>query len=146
MPVKIRDISYKDIEDSVDAVHQKVADYDCILGIVRGGAIPATLLAHKLKTKNMQFIQISSYASDNRQGNLIETAPLNITSIMNKKVVVVDDISDSGMTLDYIDRIYRRYTDKMFYFTVISKKKTVFNPDYSHIIAEPDEWVKFPWE
>lgn len=146
MPVKIREITYDDIQKSIDSVFQKVADYDCIIGVVRGGAIPATLLAHKLNTKYVQFIQISSYASDNKQSNLIETAPLNISYIMNKRVVVVDDISDSGMTLDYIDRMYKRYAEEIFYFTIVSKDKTVFKPDYSYITAEPDEWVKFPWE
>ena len=89
--------------------------FDGIYGIPRGGLCLAVCLSHKLDI------------------------PLTIT--VSKNTLVVDDISDNGLTLEY-------------YTTLGSKIATLFSTDWT--ITKPnwfiqkklnkDEWIVFPWE
>jgi len=56
--------------------------------------------------------------------------------IPNRKILVVDDIADSGKTLEGYDSFD---TATLFYKATSSKKPTYF-------VDETDKWVVFPWE
>ena len=59
-----------------------------------------------------------------------------------KKVLVVDDIYDSGVTLDLI----RRHLPEADYYTLLVRgKNRDWTPLHSQCI-ESDEWITFWWE
>lgn len=144
--ITITKIDYPQIQEAVDRVSPLLSDYDAIVGIVRGGLVPATMLAHKLNKRALAFIQLSSYNADNKQDILIETVHLNVSSILNKRVIFVDDICDTGKTLEYVRTNYGRYVKSAFYFTFAYKHNLLFEPDYYHLQVDHDIWLKFPWE
>ena len=66
----------------------------------------------------------------------------------DSKVLVVDDISDSGHTLEYIkNELSTNYgLNNIKFATLYTKRSTSFTPDY-FVTEFPDEsWVAFPWE
>lgn len=139
-------LTITDIQDGVNRFTSNAPKFDCIVGIARGGMIPAALLAYKLDIKDFHTIQLSSYDSNNKRGTLFEKSYLDVKSILNKNVLFVDDIADSGYTLRYIDNSYKRYTTQCWYFTCVKKPRSVFNPTFSGIVVDNESWVNFPWE
>src|SRR5206468_3411293 len=76
-----------------------------IIGVARGAVYPALFLAHKLKIHNMETISLTSYGDDEKQGEL---TLLNEFNFNNKEEgegwLVVDDLTDSGRTLNWIKK------------------------------------------
>ena len=139
-------ISYDDI---VKDINDHIAPFkciDCVVGIARGGVIPATVFAYKLNIKDIYFTQLSSYDSNNKQTSLYEKLPLSISHILNKNVLFVDDIADSGNTLNYINKVYSRYVKEAKFYTCVYKARSVFKPDFYGRAVDDYTWVNFPWE
>ena len=72
---------------------------DIVVGIARGGIIPARILADLLETSEFATIQIEFYVDINQtKAEPTLKQPLN-TNVLGKKVLLVDDIADSGESL-----------------------------------------------
>lgn len=93
-------------------------DFDSVYGIPRGGLIAAVSLSHRL---NLPL-------------------KLNIKEI-NEKTLVVDDISDSGKTLEKFEK---QLSFKPVVATLFYHKDTSAVPDF--YAREKTYWVIFPWE
>lgn len=141
-----RYISYDNIVKPIQHYAPLFKDFDCIVGVARGGVIPATLFAYQLNIKDIYFTQLSSYDTNNKQSTLYEKVPLTVNNILDKKVLFVDDIADTGHTLNYIKQFYSRYTKESKFYTCIYKEKSTFKPDWYGEIVDNDTWVDFPWE
>ena len=93
----------------------KKKKFSGVYGVPKGGLIPAVMLCHKL---NLPLL----------------AAPAN-------NCIVVDDICDTGKTMDS----FGNYNNKKIYKVVLivrgERKKDV--DLYSQVI---DEWIVFPWE
>lgn len=134
----------------------KAADYqpDVIISVSRGGLIPATLLAYKLNVRTLVNYAIQSYSDDtnSREDFIVDQSPTNslhfIEKFKDKKILVVDDLSDTGTTIEYI---YHDLT-KNYNFqnvktaTVCIKDDTRFVPDFYIQKYPSDTWLTFPWE
>lgn len=66
--------------------------YDYIVAVVRGGAVPATLLSHKL---SVPMLTINFSLRDFKGADVSSTT---LKLLRSKRVLVVDDIIDSGDT------------------------------------------------
>lgn len=120
---------------------------DYIVGLTRGGLIPAVLMSHKL---NIPLIPVS-YSSPNGNGSTAKyrNEPLQpITNdICHTTVLVVDDIADTGETLNdvcdyYVNLGYTVVTATLYYRTT-----SKFHPTYvGYVIDAHSPWVVFPWE
>jgi len=69
------------------------------------------------------------------------------------KVLIVDDLADTGLTLREIKQMdtiinWERQDKKdcWVYATLYYKPKTTIQPDYSVKEFDNDEWIVFPWE
>lgn len=125
---------------------------DMVVGLARGGLVPAVWLSHKLGVP-MEPIQWTTRDGDAKEHNY------NVSEAIadGKQVVFVDDINDSGVTLEgvlnHYDVIHVETTVDLSrrcrYVTMMSKGSSVFEEDYSaYRIPEDqeDQWVVFPWE
>lgn len=126
--------------------YPELLKYDTIIGLVRGGLVPATMISHQIDTKRLYTLQLSSYDSGNRKMSMMEMQPLDVVHIVDKQIIVVDDICDSGDTLTYFKDNYAHYTSKVFYYTIVRRDTSKFKTDYSSMVLKSDDWVKFPWE
>lgn len=121
-------------------VQLKLLKPKMVVGIARGGLIPATMLSHALSVP-MQVVSASSYEGTRRTLQ----KPTIIKGFEphwdRPDTVVVDDIVDSGETLKSL-RGHHSYTCA---FAAITTKKENIHGLYFAKVAQ-ESWVRFPWE
>lgn len=100
-----------------------------LVGIARGGLIPATIIAHMLGIR-LKMLDVYSYKKQ-EQGEIINKSINSIDS--TKPTVLIDDIYDTGNTYKYLSKNY--LFDKMYF--IIDKR----DKEYQN-----DNWYVFPWE
>lgn len=142
-------LSFIDIKKSATMIAEQVraSNYvpDYIIGITVGGLIPLALVAKELETQKVGTISASAYDGDARKGLTIHALP-NI-DLSNKSILLVDDISDTGETLQELSALlYEKYSvqEVKTATIVIRKDKDSYRPDFYAI--ESEEWTEFPWE
>jgi hypoxanthine phosphoribosyltransferase len=123
-----------------------VESYD-IVGLSRGGLILAASLAYKLDIKNVFSMGIRSYSDKKEQQDFFVYQSVNVPDL-KRKIFIVDDISDTGDTFNYLLKHLYRLEPEMSITTVslVTKNKTTHNPNYSSKEYEHDVWVEFPWD
>ena len=135
---------------------------DYIVGLTRGGLVPATMLSHYLDVP-MHTLNVSLRDGDiGPESNLWMAEDAFGTTAPVKKILIVDDINDSGATLEWIkqdwpagcfpqgDRWNTLWHDTVKFATLINNEASAFkNVDYvGKYINKNDnpEWCVFPWE
>jgi len=114
-----------------------------ILAISKWGLIPVYFLADELGIKIVKTICLSSYKNGNVQWPVIQHKVAGfLEEIKNPRDwLVVDDLSDSWFTLEYIKKEYPAIKTAV----LLQKKTWWIKADY--YAKEIDNiWVKFPWE
>jgi hypoxanthine phosphoribosyltransferase/molybdopterin converting factor small subunit len=142
-------VTWSDIEESVNDVASKVRssgfEPDVVVGVLRGGVIPARLLADELGVDELGVIEIKLYTGiGSRKPRPYIRQPL-ILDVYNKNVLIVDDVSDTGLTLSMAVEAIRLYMPaKLKTATLYVKPWTRLFPDYYSKVV--DKWIVFPWE
>jgi hypoxanthine phosphoribosyltransferase len=143
-------ISWKQIHDDIDVLASNIKNVDAIIGVGRGGLIPATLLSYKLNVKVVSNFQLQSYDDRNiPEAFKLWQAPEEHFVRMfsgNKTILVVDDLSDKGKTLDFIKRYFTHKNVNLRFVTLYIKKGTSFIPNLYVREYSTEEWLVFPWE
>jgi len=124
---------------------------DCIIGLTRGGVIPARILADILGiSDNFHFMDVRFYngVNDRKEHPVIRNIDDHFTdSMFDKKIIVVDDIWDSGKTMIAVTEYLKKMGLRNFCTaTLFWKEVTENKPDYYAQTAKKNEWVRFPWE
>ena len=142
-------LSWNDIEEAASLVARKIVESgfkpDVIVGVLRGGVVPARLIADELGVEEMGMLEIKLYTGINlRKPKPYVKQPL-IIDVNDKRVLIVDDVSDTGLTLslalDFV-RAYMPSTVKTA--TLYIKPWTRLIPDY--YARSVEGWIVFPWE
>jgi xanthine phosphoribosyltransferase len=118
--------------------------FDRVVGITRGGLVPAAVVARELGIRVIETVSVASYDYD-KQGELqvLKTiAPHIIGADSGRGVVVVDDLVDTGATL----RLVREMMPKAHFATVYAKPQG--RPLVDTFITEvsQDTWIYLPWD
>ena len=123
--------------------------YDFILGVARGGLIPAVYISNKLNIPLM----VTSYSSNRGNG---DGGDNDFEWLENKKnkikpdsnIIIVDDICDTGYTIEEIYNIVKTKTTGVVHTATIDyKESAVFKPDfYQRKLSRSDGWITYPWE
>jgi len=121
----------------------KNANYkpDIILGISRGGLIPATILSHILKVKRLSSIQVEHYDDEGNELNVKILSNSN-DFIQFDNILVVDDVADSGKTLKVVKDMLETKNVKLA--VVYYKPWSNIVPDF--YVRTTKNWIIFPWE
>ena len=127
-----------------------------LVGIMRGGAQIIDILSRIFKLPTA-YIVIQSYSgkgTEDKQGELIFAR--EISSIASEKdfekVLLVDDLSDTGLTLNKSIDWLKKYEPVKNYIKDIKtaclwkKKSSKFNPDYCPVMLDSDPWIVQPTE
>ena len=113
-------LSWHNIETAIDRLAYKITTSNIqisyIKGLQRGGLIPAVLLSHKLNI------------------------PMVSNGVLDKNLLVVDDICDSGKTLEE----YKKY--KCYTTTIHYKPTATVQPDFWDELVSENKWIVYPWE
>lgn len=142
-----RYITWDEIHHNCNKIVEQVKHHNIssIIGLGRGGLIPATIIANALDVQKVYNIGAFSYKNIIRQETLMvyQYVPKDI-ALGNDTVLIVDDLVDSGKT---IKELADNFTlCKFRTATLYVKPKTIYYPDYYASEVSNDEWLVFPWE
>ncbi len=118
-----------------------------ILALARGGNIIGDALSRIFQLP-LAIMFTASYNKDNKQNSLIIGDSIaKQYNLLNDKILIVDDLVDSGKTLETIKLHIENITGNKSYSSVIWKKTTCeFTPDYYVTTMLPHEWIVQPFE
>ncbi|MFT4041807.1 MAG: phosphoribosyltransferase [Gordonia sp. (in: high G+C Gram-positive bacteria)] len=130
---------------------RKIADDgfvpDIILGIARGGLIPAGAIAYALDCKLMISLNVEFYTGvgETLSEPVMLPSLLESSGLHDQKVLVVDDVADSGKTLRLVDDYCEQQgrVAEVRNAVLYQKPHTITTPDYSW--KTTDKWINFPW-
>jgi hypoxanthine phosphoribosyltransferase len=139
------------IEKLAIKIHQSGWEFDTILCLARGGLRPGDILS-RVFDKPLAIMSTSSYRSDagTVQGNLdiarfITTPKGEIAG----RVLLVDDLADSGLTLNSVMKQLRTNYDPITELrsaVIWTKALSTFTPDYSVEFLPTNPWIHQPFE
>jgi len=118
---------------------------DVVVGILRGGWIVAKLLSDALNVENIGCMEIKFYTGiASKRARPIVTQPL-ILNIMDKNVLLVDDVADSGRTLSLAMELLKlQGPNRVLTATLYVKPHSIILPDF--YAETTSAWIIFPWE
>ena len=133
----------KDIEELIENIRDDIIrgkKFSKIVAIVRGGLIPSDYLARKLGIKYVETLCVSSYTADNTKETDLRVIPNNKEVDPRKDWLIVDDLVDSGDTMELAKKLYPNSKVATLYVKPGSPRPDYFVRDVG------DVWVRFPWE
>ena len=158
MPEKLI-ISFEEYLDTVEKLSVEITNNfkpTVLVGIMRGAAPIIDILSRILKLPTA-YIVIQSYSGEgmeDKQGELIFAR--DISSIAKdedfKRVLLVDDLSDTGLTLNKSIEWLKQYEPVKNYIKEIKtaclwkKKSSSFTPDFCPVRLNGDPWIIQPTE
>ena len=152
-------ISFEEYLDTVEKLALKIhQNYKptVLVGIMRGAAPIIDILTRILKLPTA-YIVIQSYSGkgiEDKQGKLMfarEISSLAVPKDFNK-VLLVDDLSDTGLTLNKSIEWLKNYNPIKDHIEEIKtaclwkKKSSTFTPDFCSVLLNHDPWIVQPTE
>jgi uncharacterized protein len=119
---------------------------ELIIAIGRGGYVPARLMCDWLHIRGLTSIKIEHYLSGaNRQEEAVIRYPLK-ADIRGLRVLVVDDVNDTGDTLEAATQHLQAFQPGEIRTAVMHHKAvTRFDADYSAGKIVKWRWLIYPW-
>lgn len=118
---------------------------DLILAIARGGLIPAGSLSYALSVKNCYVINVEYYTGiDERlEFPVILPPPLTLVDLVDAKLLVVDDVADTGHTLHLVREFAASEVAEVRCAVLYQKSRSIVDCEY--VWRRTDAWIDFPW-
>lgn len=127
---------------------------DLIIAIARGGLIPAGAIGYAIGIKAMGAMNVEFYTGVGQtlEEPVILPPLMDASELPGKKVLVVDDVADSGKTLKLVmEMLTSQGLDvggevvrvDARSAVIYRKPRSVFEPDYCWRVT--DRWINFPW-
>ena len=118
---------------------------DIIVCVARGGLLPAGSIGYALDIKSLLVLNVEFYTGigttllDHR---LVDPVPDN-NGMKWKRVLIVDEVADSGRTLKFVHEICEQYASEIRTAVLYEKPRTVLKCEY--VWKRTDRWIAFPW-
>ena len=94
-----------------------------LVGVLKGAVFFLTDLGKQISGEvSFDFIAVSSYGSDTHSSGQVRLTRDLDSSIEGKTVIVVEDILDTGMTLQYLLRVFEQRKPKRIRIAVLLDK------------------------
>lgn len=163
-------INYQEMSNLVGKIARDVAigDWkpDYIVGLTRGGLVPAVMLSHYLDIP-MFTLNVSLRDGDGRESNLWMAEDALGYPVLEdknfKNILIVDDINDQGTTLNWIMNDWRSsclpqdpgwdevWNSNVRFAVLVDNLASECDVEMDYVgmeinKAENDVWVDFPWE
>jgi len=135
---------YEEFKEDLKTLSKKIdQNFDAILGIARGGLSMAQMLGEYYNLREVYSINTIGY-DDTQKNDTVEV--FNIPELKEaQKVLIVDDIVDSGDTLVAVLTILNeKYPNITFVTASLFYKKTAKITPTWHV-KEPESWIEFFW-
>jgi len=162
------------IHDIIRQMNNDAWKPDYIVGLTRGGLVPALKISHYLDIP-METLKVSLRDGDECESNcwMAEDAFGYVNqddrdvvksrwdTKRRKNILVVDDINDTGATLEWIKNDWQScclpdepswgtvWNNNVRFAVLVDNDASSFEVNYSATTinkAENDVWIEFPWE
>lgn len=118
---------------------------DVIVGVAKGGCIPARVLSDLLEVSALAMVQVEFYVDIAKPGAKPILKQEIAVTVNSKKVLLVDDIADTGRSLQLAQaHVLQRGASEVKTATLYKKPGSTITPDYYE--EETRLWLVFPWE
>lgn len=138
--------SYENFKNDTNTLIKEVesSGFEAIVAIARGGLTLSHAMAEGLNIRKVQSIRTELYDKSKKRENITIFGKCEFKNI--KRVLVVDDISDSGDTLKAVMKYLNNEFSNIEFksATLFYKKTSIYEPDFW--INEADDWIDFFWE
>ena len=116
-----------------------------VIAVARGGLLPAGALAYALGLKLSDAINVEFYTDvhETLPDPILLAPMLDIEAIKGKKLLVVDDVADSGRTLALVLELLRKHGAEAQSAVIYAKSASIIDPDF--VWKRTDQWIVFPW-
>jgi len=140
----MKDYTPKEFIKDTKKIAKLIKEYDpqVIVPIARGGLCFGHLLSEELNIRDVFCINSIGYEGDKK---LDSVKVFNIPTLENKRVLIVDDIADSGETLKEVLKALKEKNPTCNFktATLFYKKSSIIQPDFT--INEAKEWINYFW-
>jgi len=134
-------ITEEEIKNKITELGKKISkDYKgknlILVGVLRGAVIFMADLARKISIPMVfDFIAISSYGAETKSSGVVRILKDLDVNIKGKDVLIVEDIVDTGLTLDYLLRMLKSRKPASIkvctFLTKTARRKVNIKVDYS---------------
>ncbi len=145
-------VSWRDIEywskDIVKKVRESEYEPEIVIGLARGGLVPARLISDYLNIKDLYAVKTEHWGVTATPDGKAKLAQGLQVSIDGKKVLVVDDITDTGQSLKLaLEHVINHTPREARTATLLHITHSKYVPDYySEEVPENNwTWFIFPW-
>ena len=141
-------LGWADVSTLVNEMHKDTChldtDQNAIIGVARGGLIPAVMLSHLKNNIPVHVIGTKSYNNTKRENDTIYQS-LNTEDIQKySKIFVVDDICDTGNT--FVNLKNNILHPNLISCSIVHRHNAIYTPDHYGVQLLDEKWVVFPWE
>jgi hypothetical protein len=123
---QVRHLTWNHVNELVDTLEANIRKakyhYELIVGVTRGGLVPAVMLSHRLKLPMMAI------------------TPRTLIPI-TKRCLVIDEIYDTGDTIKQI-----REVNPGIHVGVLFHNEALPDLEYFATKDSLKQWIIFPWE
>ena len=114
-----------------------------IVAITRGGMAPAMIIARELDVRRVDTISVKSYDHQEQSEAVVLKSPNDeLMTNGGEGVLVIDDLVDTGKTLDLVRKLY----PNAHYATVYAKPAGRDRVETFITEVSQDTWIFFPWD
>ena len=116
-----------------------------VLGIARGGLLPAATLAYALGVKNLFTMNVEFYTGvDERLEFPVMLPPLlDAMDLKGATVLIADDVADTGATLRLVTEFCVEHVADVRCAVLYEKPRSTVKCRY--VWRRTDRWIDFPW-
>lgn len=118
---------------------------EIVLAVARGGLLPAGAVSYALGVKNVFAMNVEFYTGvDTRLDMPVVLPPvLDVVDITGARVLVVDDVADTGRTLQLVLDFCANHVSEVRSAVLYEKSQSVVRCEY--VWRRTDRWINFPW-
>ncbi len=138
--------SYENFKNDTNLLIKEVQDFqpEAIIGIARGGLTLAHAMAEGLNIRDVQTLRTELYDGEEKRECITLFGNCQYKDI--HRVLVVDDIADSGETLEAVMKSLSCGDTQVEFksATLFYKTTSVYKPHFW--VNEANDWIDFFWE
>jgi len=132
-------MTWKELTEEVSALSSTITfSPDYIVGIVRGGIVPARLLSRNLNVKDMYCLTVKKVGDERKVTSDI------LEDLTNKKILLVEDMLETGKSLVVAKQYLEKKGASVKIACLYSMPHSQVSPDF--FLREIINVVSFPWE
>lgn len=121
--------------------------WNVVLGVSRGGLVPATIMAREFGLRIVESISVESYRDFTTQGELriLKNISEDVRKLLRsggENMLIVDDLVDTGKTFDKLRDMF----PAAHYAAIYSKPRGVHAVQDHLIQVSQETWIYLPWD